>query len=189
MGGVPAETETPTDALSGVNSKLPSAELSSTKLPSAELPSADTNPERPSSELPLPEIPLSEVPSEIPSEVYGEMPSVYLPTPPGPLTPPAAAAALANVRHCVVALTEHWADTAELIVNHWFPWIDFQDYTILRTEVLMGHEKELASFVRPEVREYILEQNRCDTALYATMKILHDKQLEVVKAVAYSDNQ
>lgn len=117
------------------------------------------------------------------------IPSVHLPSPPGPLTPPAVAAALFNIDQCVVAITEKWTESAELIVNHWFPWMNFEDYTISRTEVLMGEEKEKASFLRPEMRQFILDQNQCDTALYEKMKILHEKQLQVVNAVVLSGAQ
>lgn len=89
---------------------------------------------------------------------------------------------------CVVAITEQWTTTSQLIVNHWYPWLNFEDYTIARTTLLMGEgdEKTNAAFLRDELKEVIVRMNECDMKLYEKMLEMNEKQLEVAGSKYFS---
>ena len=111
---------------------------------------------------------------------------VEIPIPPPPLGPRAIQSALQNVEHCVVAITEFWSETTEPFIRRWFPWLLFEDYTILRTELLYSSTTgQAAEYLRDELVQVILDHNPCDLALYEKMLQLHNKQMEVVFATAY----
>ena len=69
------------------------------------------------------------------------------------LTPPTLFVLPFSLSHCrcVVAITELWQDSAESLLHQWFPWLVFEDYTILRTEILIGEGGNKAAFLRDEL--------------------------------------
>jgi hypothetical protein len=86
---------------------------------------------------------------------------------------------------CIVVTTDQWTRTARPIITHWFPWIDFQDYTIVRTTLLVGDEREKAKYLPPHLINVLLEVNQCDTQLYQKIQVLQEKQLQLLSSRAF----
>ena len=128
---------------------------------------------------------LSGMPLTIREHSSGKM-DVEVPIPPPPLSPKSIQTALKNVEHCVIGITEFWSETSEPFFRRWFPWLLFEEYTILRTEMLYSPTTGAkAEYLRDELKQVILDHNPCDLALYEKMVQLHEKQMDVVFASAY----
>jgi hypothetical protein len=112
-------------------------------------------------------------------EFVAEPDIVVLPPPGRPLTDQAVATALSNVKHCVVGLLEDLPESKG-IVNHWFPWLDFGEYTYRRTLLALGDMRSKAWDLRPELKDIIVRYNQCDIKLYETMVDIFNKERNVI---------
>jgi hypothetical protein len=93
----------------------------------------------------------------------------YMPKPPGPLSEEAISEALRNVGECVVAVFEDWESTAEEIISHWFPWMEFQRFTIVG-QTFEKLNRTHAMIVRSEMVDAVMKMNKCDLLLYDKMR-------------------
>lgn len=103
---------------------------------------------------------------------------VPIPIPP-PLGETELQTALRNVRTCVVGLLERWSES-QLVFNAWFPWIDFSKDRE-RRKMFIYSNKETRADLRPELREVLERQNRCDMVVYAEMERLFEVQLSAAE--------
>jgi hypothetical protein len=114
-------------------------------------------------------------------QVIREPDIVVMPRLSPPLTAQASAAALRNIEHCVVGLLERLSESRK-VVAHWFPWLDFGNYTIRRTTFLYGEGKNVEALkIRQEHIDVILALNDCDVKLHKKMEELFEKQMEVLR--------
>jgi hypothetical protein len=110
--------------------------------------------------------------------------AAYLPIPPGPLSEVAISEALRNVEECVVAVLEDWESTAEEIIHHWFPWMDFQRFTIVG-KTFEKLDRTRAMTVRSELVDAVMKMNKCDLLLYDKMRRMSKAQLKVTRSTAF----
>jgi hypothetical protein len=108
----------------------------------------------------------------------------YLPPLPGPLSEEAISEALRNVGECVVAVFEDWESTAEEIISHWFPWMEFQRLTFVR-KTFDKLDRSRAMEVRSEFLAVVMKMNKCDLLLYDKMRRMSKAQLEVTRSTAF----
>lgn len=108
----------------------------------------------------------------------------YLPNLPGPLSEEKISEALRNIGECVVAVFEDWEETAEDIIRHWFPWMEFQRMTFVR-KTFEKLDSSKAMTMRSELVDAVMKMNKCDLLLYDKMRRMSKAQLEVTRSTAF----
>ncbi len=83
--------------------------------------------------------------------------------------------ALNNAKKCVVGVLERWDDTVR-VINHWFPWIFFDN----KFDMQLNRGAPNNRFIRPDLYEVTLRNNKCDMLLYNQMVSQFENQLKVV---------
>lgn len=94
--------------------------------------------------------------------------------------------AVFNMKHCVIGLQEHWADSLKM-VNHWFPWIDTsRDPYRRKLQLVQGQEShELLRAERPDLYDVLVEYNNCDMVLYDAMVKRYEEQVKYLQYLKF----
>jgi hypothetical protein len=69
--------------------------------------------------------------------------------------------ALSNSKQCVVGVLEQWEDTIRMI-NHWFPWIDFEN----KFDLHLNQGSPESRGMREDLLKVTLQNNKCDMMLH-----------------------
>lgn len=98
---------------------------------------------------------------------------------PAPLNDEDEKRALKNLDYCVVGLVEMWKDS-QRVIEHFFPWIDFQnDHTRQKLKLFEG--KETQDSLRVDLKAALMRQNQCDFRLYEKMLSKFQHELTVTR--------
>lgn len=91
--------------------------------------------------------------------------------------------AINNVKQCVVGVLEEWEDTVR-VINHWFPWISFDNK--FGRQLNRGNKGD--KYLRKELMEVTIRNNPCDMALHQAMLEQFELQKKVINLEILDDS-
>lgn len=84
--------------------------------------------------------------------------------------------ALENSKQCVIGILERWDDTIR-VINHWFPWISFDN----KFDLQLNRGSASNRYIRPDLYEVTVRNNLCDMELYNQMLQQFEEQVKIIE--------